>query len=346
MREIKRDDMGSCHDVSRPREFKLVLCCPYIEIFFMFRKPKRPDGPAIHNPTLHQFNLRHSLYSTLVGVLGEIVEASTPPNLRYFRIRFDDDFFYEDQPLPENIVWKQMFPGREWPALPLEEALPLCQVILSSERSGAQDAETETAFAREHLGCLNSRFPMHNARLANDMGADNVRAPWVEMTILPAVVGLDYWSKIITPFYPRNVFGSPMASKVFWEWRCFSLPEPYQGRHGLWKLFSNRKGSRPENGRDVTIRARVSDLFEFMKRTQMFSQMQRLHFMFRPLEGSSGRPPLKAKTWAGEEDETDMIRRGPKEGDHFLPERPYRPWPEEVVRDFKADGVYWNIRIS
>lgn len=178
------------------------------------------------------------------------------------------------------------------------------------------------------------------------MGADNVRAPWVEMTILPAVVGLDYWSKIITPFYPRNVFGSPMASKVFWEWRYFSLPEPYQGRHGLWKPFSNRKGSRPENGRDVTIRARVSDLFEFMKRTEMFSQMQRLHFMFQPPEGSSGRPPLKAKTWAGEEDETDMIRRGPKEGDHFLPERPYRPWPEEVVRDFKADGVYWNIRIS
>lgn len=103
---------------------------------------------------------------------------------------------------------------------------------------------------------------------------------------------------------------------------------------------------RPKKGSVVAIRARVSDLILFIKTTQMFKQMQRLHFMFRPPEGSSGRPPLKVKTWAGEEDETDMIRCGPKEGDHFLPERPYRPWPEEVVRDFKADGVYWNIRIS
>lgn len=115
--------------------------------------------------------------------------------------------------------------------------------------------------------------------------------------------------------------------------------------HAPWQEFGPY-GPQPEQGRVVAIRASVSDLMRFIKTTKMFKQMQRLHYMFRPPEGSSERPTLKAKTWAAEENETDMILRGPKEGDHFLPERPYRPWPEEVVRDFKEDGVYWNIRIS
>lgn len=184
------------------------------------------------------------------------------------------------------------------------------------------------------------------------MGADAVRVAWVEMIIRPHIVGAKYWTHFRNPFYPRDVMGPCRTPSVFWEWRYSSFPGAYQtkpeirNRHDLWQPFGHRNGPRLTNWKTVEIRARVSDLIEFVKTTQMFKQMQRLHFMFRPPEGSSGRHSLKAKTWAGEEDETDMILRGPKDEDHFLPEQPYRPWPEEVVRDFKADGVYWNIRIS
>ncbi|KAK0749686.1 hypothetical protein B0T18DRAFT_427767 [Schizothecium vesticola] len=162
------------------------------------------------------------------------------------------------------------------------------------------------------------------------------------MSILAFVAGENYWYDPANPFYLRNIRDWSRPRKISWKWRYQT--EPGMGNLALWQPFGYWK--RPEKGKSVTIRARVSDLIEFVKTTHMFKQMQRLHFMFRPPENSSDRPPIKVKTWAGEEDETDMILRGPQEGDHFLPERPYRPWPEEVVRDFKADGVYWNIRIS
>lgn len=146
LREVEGPDMNSCHGTSRPRKFKLVLCCSYLDIFFMFRKPKRADGSTFRNRTIHKVILRHSLYTTLVGVVGEIVEASSDPPVRYFRLeghRYGQA--NSSGPLPEPVGWEQMFPGRDWPVLPLEELLPLGQVILSSERSGAQDAETEEA---------------------------------------------------------------------------------------------------------------------------------------------------------------------------------------------------------
>ena len=96
----------------------------------------------------------------------------------------------------------------------------------------------------------------------------------------------------------------------------------------------------------MRIRIGATHCIEFVKTTHMFEQMRRLHFMFVESERSAeGLLPLKVTTWAGEEDEADMILRGPQEGDHFLPSHPYRPWPEEVLRDLKADGEYWNVRI-
>jgi len=340
LREVEGPDMSSRHDSSRPKEFKLVLCCPYLDIFLMFRKPERPDSSAIENRTIHQVNVRHSLYATLVGVLGEIETVKSPDSpLRYFRLRkppYGDT--NSNGSIPETAVWEQIFPGSRWPFLPLDEILALGQIILSSERSGAQDAET--AFAGVYLGYINSRFPRRelNPRLVNEMGADKLRVAWVEMSIL-APVGETYWD--------RRRYRS-QSERISWEWRYSPLSRAYQTEPKIeldfWQPFDYRK--RLKRGKSVTIRARISDFVGFVKTTHLFKQMQRLHFMFRQPENSSDRPPVKVKTWAGEEDETDMILRGPQEGDHFLPERPYRPWPEEVVRDFKADGVYWNIRIS
>lgn len=359
LREVEGPDMDSCGADSRPRDFKLVLCCPYLDLFLMFWKHNRPDGSAIGERTIHEVNLRHSLYTTLLNVRGKIVKESSDWPRLYFPL---NGHYYDEKNtprrLPEPAGWEQMFPGHYECVLPLDQVLPLGQIILSSERSGA---ETETAFAREYIACLNTRLPLHDARLVNEMDADNLQVAWVEMSILPSAVGLNYWNQYGNPFCPAEVIDWSRSQKISWEWRYSSSTgadqaagpekgdhtELEMGNHGPWTPFIGRfDAPRPEKGEIVTIRTPVSDLVGFVKTTKMFKQMQRLHFMFRPPENSSERPPVKVKTWAGEEDETDMILRGPQEGDHFLPERPYRPWPEEVVRDFKADGVYWNIKIS
>lgn len=72
MREVEGADIGSCHDASRPREFKLILCYPCQDIFFMFRKAKLPNSSKAHNRSMHQIDVRHSLYATLIGVRNEI----------------------------------------------------------------------------------------------------------------------------------------------------------------------------------------------------------------------------------------------------------------------------------
>jgi hypothetical protein len=62
----------------------------------------------------------------------------------------------------------------------------------------------------------------------------------------------------------------------------------------------------------VRIRVGATHCIEFVKTTHMFKQMRRFHFMFTGLERSAeGLLPLKVTTWAGEEDEADMILRGP-----------------------------------
>lgn len=53
LREVEGPDMNSCHGTSRPRKFKLVLCCSYLDIFFMFRKPKRANGSTFRNLTIY-----------------------------------------------------------------------------------------------------------------------------------------------------------------------------------------------------------------------------------------------------------------------------------------------------
>ncbi|KAK0716112.1 hypothetical protein B0H67DRAFT_645776 [Lasiosphaeris hirsuta] len=53
---------------------------------------------------------------------------------------------------------------------------------------------------------------------------------------------------------------------------------------------------------------------------------------------SDNRMVAKATTWAGEEDELDMLRRGPQPGDHLIPNRIVPGWPQALVGSFGADG--------
>ena len=142
------------------------------------------------------------------------------------------------------------------------------------------------------------------------------------------------------------ILSLPRGALWRWSYPQPSSPDPKErkGRSASWAKFSTQL---PDStiGAHVILHTLVSDLLEYVRNSSMVKQMRRLHFMFRPPEGSVGPAPQKATTWSGEQDERDMILRGPQEGDHYLPERRYRPWPEAVVRDFKADGVYWNVRI-
>lgn len=229
MREVEGADIGSCHDASRPREFKLILCCPCQDISFMFRKAKLPNSSKAHNRSMHQVDVRHSLYATLIGVRNEIWgQTSTwasPPQFLEHKGHCGSGIS-SNSPLAEPINWHQMFSGRHWSGPFLNEALPLGQIILSSERSGAEEAEIETAFAGEYLACLKSKLPLHNASLVNEIGADNVRVAWVKITILQSVVGLNYWNGPADPFF----YSPPDTDAVelhYWNMAASPFYPPY-----------------------------------------------------------------------------------------------------------------------
>lgn len=243
----------------------------------MFRKAKLPNSSKAHNRSMHQVDVRHSLYATLIGVRNEIWgQTSTwtsPPQYLEHKGHCGSGIS-SNSPLAEPINWHQMFSGRQWSGPFLDEALPLGQIILSSERSGAEEAEIETAFAGEYLACLKSKLPLHNVSLVNEIGADNVRVAWVKITILPSVVGLNYWNgpadpffysppdtdavelhywnMAASPFYPPYDIDWSQSFQISWEWRCYSSSfgadqpaelgtgnhtEPEMDNHAPWQEF-------------------------------------------------------------------------------------------------------------
>ncbi|KAK1830167.1 heterokaryon incompatibility protein-domain-containing protein [Podospora conica] len=382
LRQVQGIDMHIHHD-TRPNEFKVVLCCPCYNIFLRCPATEEPPGPVKQRQNMARLsyvNPRHSLYHVLITVLEDIsllddttVERSSNFTGRRLRLASPDKLFIwwiHHEPW----IWGHMFPGFNPKLFSLHEILPFGQCILSSERSGRQDEETGNAFASHYIGFLN-RHAQLKARLVHDRGADFLGLAWVEICEVSPV-----WVKpsaVLIPPVGEQKKGSEFAPpqlldctsmhvfrnwspefKSPWEWTQrdsssssgANHPHPQTNNQALWHSFSHDSESKghinPDPALPLTVRIPLSEVIKFFKKTNMLRQMRRLHFMFRPPENSNERPPLKAKTWAGEEDETDMILRGPQEGDHFLPERPYRPWPEAIVRDFKADGVLWDITIS